>query len=139
MKKSVTYLSGFLGFGIFAFGVLKLVQPIKGKYEAQIVSGGLPETLHPLGITLELLSGVALLLVAFLGLRLGRLMPILLQLGSLGIVVITCVACYVHLHPAVPAEVLPLDIKPPVLPGTFLLLALLNLYLAARREQPLTA
>ena len=36
------------------------------------------------------------------------------------------VAIYVHLQPGVPASVLPLGIKPPVIPGIVLLLGLLT-------------
>ncbi|MDR5730603.1 MAG: hypothetical protein RB191_24605, partial [Terriglobia bacterium] len=39
-----------------------------------------------------------------------------------------CVAIYVQLQPAVPARVLPLGIKPPVIPGTVLLLGLLTAF-----------
>jgi len=38
------------------------------------------------------------------------------------------VAIYVHLQPGVPASVLPLAIKPPVIPVTVLLLGLLTAF-----------
>ncbi len=38
------------------------------------------------------------------------------------------VAFYVHLHLRVPASVLPLKIRPPFIPGFFLVLALVNIY-----------
>jgi quinol-cytochrome oxidoreductase complex cytochrome b subunit len=39
-----------------------------------------------------------------------------------------CVAIYVHLQPGVPASVLPLGFKPPVIPGVVLLLDLLTAF-----------
>jgi hypothetical protein len=46
-----------------------------------------------------------------------------------------CVAIYVHLQPGVPASVLPLGIKPPVIPGVVLLLALFTAF-AVWKERP---
>jgi len=42
----------------------------------------------------------------------------------------TLTAVYVHLHPNVPADVLPLKIKPPFIPLFFLLIVLSNIILA---------
>jgi hypothetical protein len=47
----------------------------------------------------------------------------------LGLIVNMCVAIYVHLQPNVPAEVLPLGIKPPFIPLSFLALAVWELVL----------
>jgi hypothetical protein len=44
-------------------------------------------------------------------------------------------AIYVHLQPEVPASVLPLGIKPPVIPGVVLLLALLTAFAALKDLQ----
>jgi len=52
--------------------------------------------------------------------------------ASLSLIVMMCVATYVHLQPNVPASVLPLGIKPPVIPLSFLLLAAGNLVMHAR-------
>jgi hypothetical protein len=46
-----------------------------------------------------------------------------------------CVAIYVHLQPGVPASVLPLGIKTPVIPGVVLLLGLLTAF-AVWKKQP---
>jgi hypothetical protein len=45
------------------------------------------------------------------------------------------VAIYVHLQPGVPASVLPLGIKPPVIPVVVLLLGLLTAF-AVWKERP---
>jgi hypothetical protein len=42
------------------------------------------------------------------------------------------VAIYVHLQPQVPAGVLPLGIKPPVIPGVVLLFALLTAFVVGK-------
>jgi hypothetical protein len=44
-------------------------------------------------------------------------------------------AIYVHLQTNVPAEVLPLKIKPPFIPASTLLLAFLNIYLLSKLER----
>ena len=42
---------------------------------------------------------------------------------------------YVHLHPNVPANVLPLKIKPPYIPVFFLLIALSNTFLSIKQAK----
>jgi len=59
----------------------------------------------------------------------------LFYLGNLLIVAIMLVAVYVHLHPHVPAQVLPFQAKPPVVTIIVLLLAVLNIVLR-RHVQP---
>lgn len=57
----------------------------------------------------------------------------IIQLASAAILPMMATAIYVHLQPDVPAEVLPLKIKPPFLPVFFIVLALTNIYLIRRR------
>lgn len=59
----------------------------------------------------------------------------LFYLGNLLIVAIMLVAVYVHLHPDVPAQVLPFQAKPPVVTIIVMLLAVLNIVLR-RHVQP---
>ncbi len=56
-------------------------------------------------------------------------------LASAAILPMMGTAIYVHLQPNVPAEVLPLKIKPPFIPVFFLLLALTNIYLIQRKTK----
>lgn len=43
-------------------------------------------------------------------------------------------AIYVHLHPnVVPAEVLPMEVKPPFMPIGYLVIIVVNLYLHRRK------
>ncbi len=58
---------------------------------------------------------------------------IMRQLASAAILPMMATAVYVHLQPGVPAEVLPLKIKPPIIPVLFILLALANIYLMQRK------
>jgi len=52
--------------------------------------------------------------------------------ACLSLIVMMCIATYVHLQPNVPAAVLPLGIKPPVIPLSFLMLAAGDLFMHAR-------
>jgi hypothetical protein len=59
----------------------------------------------------------------------------IVALASAGLVVNMAVAIYVHLQPEVPANVLPLGIKPPFIPLVFLLLAGVNLFQLFRTDE----
>tara|TARA_R110000868_G_scaffold160412_3_gene389999 strand:- start:1093 stop:1326 length:234 start_codon:yes stop_codon:yes gene_type:complete len=43
-------------------------------------------------------------------------------LGNLTIIIMKLVAVYTHLHPDVPADVLPMEFKPPVMPIAYIVL-----------------
>lgn len=60
---------------------------------------------------------------------------IILQVASAAIIPMMATAIYVHLQPDVPAEVLPLKIKPPFIPIFILLLALANIYLLRKKKE----
>lgn len=115
-------LSLFLGILMLTFGLLKVVNPtIDGWFTVQIEQSHLPPSAIPMGKLGELTTGLLFLLAwvrrwpAPWG---GRLL--LLACSSLCLEML--VATYVHLQPGVPAEVLPLGIKPPVIPLFVLLL-----------------
>lgn len=78
----------------------------------------------------EISAGIALLALLVLG---KKLSPVIADkaffLAKLLIAIIMFVAIYVHLHPDVPAETLPLGAKPPYLTLFVLLLVGLNIYL----------
>lgn len=129
-SKAITW---FLGVSMFMFGVLKFFDPFKSWYAVQITQSGLGELAYILGIAGELGVGLALLLIMMYG---GRISPA----RHRGVILMTCVtvvvmmatAVYVHLHPAVPVDVLPMKIKPPVIPLFFMMLALINIGLVWR-------
>jgi len=117
-----TKLSLLLGLLMFTFGFLKFVNPtIDGWFHVQIQQSHLPHSAILMGKVAEILTGLLFLL--------PRLRPWPAQWES-RILLIACsslclemlVAVYVHLQPGVPPDVLPLGIKPPVIPLFVLLL-----------------
>lgn len=138
MMKSNKLISGFLGVSMFVFGVLKFVNPFKSWYTVQIASSGLGSLSYVLGIAGEIVVGLVLVWsvynhskVPFARLRWIVLGASLIVMGMMG------TGIFVHLHANVPAEVLPLKIKPPYIPGVFFLLGLSNILLlvnTAKRE-----
>ena len=127
MNKVLKYNSIFLGAAIFLFGFLKLFDPFNTWFHVQIARSGLPPSCIPLGMAGEMSIGLGLLLGAIFRERIRSLFRPLLALASAGLVVAMAVAIFVHLQPDVPANVLPLGIKPPIIPAFFTLLAGLNL------------
>lgn len=119
-------LSLVLGVLMFMFGILKFFQPISGWFAVQIQQSHLPHQSLLAGKLTEMLTGI-LFLLPWLWTSLTRKTKeqILLSASSL-LIVQMCVAIYVHLQPQVPASVLPLGFKPPVIPGIVLLLAVLS-------------
>jgi hypothetical protein len=117
---------------MFTFGFLKFFQPIQGWFDIQIHQSHLPHGAILGGKLGEMVTGCLFLLP-----WLRRSLPPkrkdqILLLACLMLVTQMCVAIYVHLQPEVPARVLPLGIKPPVIPGLVLLLALLTACLVGK-------
>ena len=111
-----TRLSLVLGLLMLAFGLLKVVNPtIDGWFHVQIQQSHLPHSAILMGKIAEIVTGVLFLLPRF------RPWPAqwegrMLLIACSSLFVVMLVAIYVHLQPGVPAEVLPLGIKPPVIP-----------------------
>ncbi len=132
MKKSVKIITGYLGISMFMFGVLKFVNPFKGWYTVQVSASELPfPTLsYWAGQLGEIAVGVAFIFLLFRYKKLAATtVSRFLTLGNLTIIAMMAVAIYVHLHPNVPAEVLPLKINPPYIPSFFIALPIVSLYL----------
>jgi hypothetical protein len=128
----------FLALSMFLFGVLKFVHPFKGWYTLQISTSGLPAYAYPLGILGEISVGILL----FICLIFGKIFPrtLYLQLTTAAfflIILMMLTGTFVHLHPDVPAEVLPLKIKPPYIPIFFLLLSISNIYITFKPKSGL--
>lgn len=119
----------FLGNSILIFGLLKFVNPFHAWYLAQITTSQLPPFLYEMGIAGEIAVGFGLILPFVLKGRISFIYEKLLWISSTLLIFMMLVATYVHLHPAVPAEVLPLKIKPPIIPLIFLLMSGFNLKL----------
>lgn len=127
-NKVLKYNSMFLGTVIFMFGFLKFFEPFHTWFHIQIAQSGLPPLGIPVGIAGEISIGLSLLLASSFRQRIKSLFTPILALASAGLIVNMAVAIYVHLQPEVPANVLPLGIKPPFIPLAFVLLAGLNLF-----------
>jgi hypothetical protein len=127
-------LSLFLGISMFMFGFLKFFDPFKGWYSVQISESGLGALSYGLGILGELVVGMIFLSLPIFRKGIGlKYYTFLSAFASVAIIVMMSTGTFVHLHPDVPAEVLPLKIKPPFIPLIFLAAALLNLLLTWRR------
>lgn len=128
--------SWFLAVSMLLFGVLKFVNPFKGWYSIQISASGLPPITYPMGILGEIAVGAVLIFCLLYPNLMSRKTYFSLTTGAFfTIVLMMLTGTFVHLHPDVPAEVLPLKIKPPYIPIFFLLLSISNLYLSVRESR----
>ena len=115
-------LSLFLGLLMLTFGCLKFVNPtIDGWFHVQIQQSHLPHSAILMGKIAEIVTGMLFLLPHFRPLPAEWARRILL-LACASLVAVMLVAVYVHLQPGVPAQVLPLGIKVPVIPIVVLVL-----------------
>lgn len=123
-------ITGFIGVSMLTFGLLKFVEPFKTWYATQIEMSDMPSLSYALGIAGEIIVGAALLLIFLPAINLSeRMKSQITQVSSLAVVVMMAVAIHVHMQPDVPAEVLPLKIRPPFIPGMFAVLAIFNVVL----------
>ncbi len=121
-------LSLFLGVQMFLFGFLKFFQPFHGWFEIQIQQSHLPHESILAGKMTEMLTGVLFLLPWLWSSLTAKSKDQILLTACFILFTQMAVAIYVHLQPDVPASVLPLGIKPPVIPGVVLLLGLLTAF-----------
>jgi hypothetical protein len=121
-------LSLFLGVLMFLFGFLKFFQPFHGWFEIQIQQSHLPHESILAGKLGEMFTGCLFLLPSLRRSLTARCRGQLLLTACAILVVQMGVAVYVHLQPQVPAGVLPLGIKAPVIPVVVLLLGLLTAF-----------
>ena len=123
--RAKTRLSLFLGLLMVTFGALKFVDPtIDGWFHVQIQQSHLPHSAILMGKIAEIVTGILFLLPRF------RPWPAkwesrILLIACSSLFLVMFVAIYVHLQPGVPAEVLPLGIKPPVIPLFVLILGVM--------------
>ena len=127
-KRLNKVLSLILGIQMLMFGFLKFFQPFHGWFDVQIQQSHLPHEAILAGELTEILTGILFLLpwVWKSMTAKGKNQSVLAACFILFAQMV--VAIYVHLQPGVPASVLPLGIKPPVIPGTVLLLGLLTAF-----------
>jgi hypothetical protein len=113
---------------MFLFGFLKFFQPFHGWFEIQIQQSHLPHEAILAGKLAEMLTGVLFLLPWLRRSLTAKTKDQILLTACFILFTQMAVAIYVHLQPGVPASVLPLGIKPPVIPIVVLLLGLLTAY-----------
>lgn len=131
--KQLNIISWFLGISLFMTGILKFIDPFKTWYAAQISGSGMGALEHILGLTGEIGVGLAVMLTLIFRSKMQiNTFSRLIILLSAGVIVIMVVASYVHMQPNVPAEVLPMQIKPPIIPGFYILLSVLNIVLVKK-------
>jgi hypothetical protein len=110
---------------MLTFGLLKVLNPtIDGWFHVQIQQSHLPHWAILMGKVGEITTGV-LFVLPRLRRWTARWEGRILLLACSSLFVEMLVAVYVHLQPGVPAEVLPLGVKPPVIPLMVLLLDVL--------------
>ena len=127
-RRQIKALSLFLGVLMFTFGFLKFFEPFRGWFEIQIQQSHLPHESILAGKLGEMVTGCLFLLPWLRRSLTAKSRDQLLLIACLILVTQMSVAIYVHLQPEVPAGVLPLGIKPPVIPAVVLLLALLTAF-----------
>lgn len=113
---------------MFMFGFLKFFQPIRGWFDIQIQQSQLPHEAILAGKVTEMITGILFLLPWFWKSLTAKSKDQILLIACLMLFTQMGVAIYVHLQPGVPANVLPLGIKPPVIPVFVLLLGLLTAF-----------
>src|SRR5215467_7591172 len=121
-------LSLSLGVLMFMFGFLKFFHPFRGWFEIQIQQSHLPHEAILAGKLGEMVTGCLFLLPWVRRSLIAKSRDRLLLIACSMLVAQMGTAIYVHLQPQVPASVLPLGIKPPVIPVVVLLLALLTAF-----------
>jgi hypothetical protein len=124
---------------MLAFGILKFFQPFRGWFEIQIQQSHLPHEAILAGKVTEMLTGVFFLLPWVWKSLTAKSKNQLLLIACLLLVSQMAVAIYVQLQPGVPAGVLPLGIKPPVIPGVVLLLDLITAFAVSKEWRAETA
>lgn len=131
--KYIKISSWFLAISMFMFGVLKFVDPFKGWYTVQVANSGLGQLSYAMGIMGEIAVGTTLFVGLLFRQRIStKLYNLLTGFSFVTVIIMMLTGVYVHLHANVPADVLPLKIKPPYIPIFFLLVAFSNLILTAR-------
>ena len=129
-------LSLLLGVLMFMFGFLKFFQPFHGWFDTQIQQSHLPHEAILAGKLTEMLTGVLFLLPWLWRSLTAKSKDQVLLIACFILFTQMVVAIYVHLQPGVPASVLPLGIKPPVIPGVVLFLGLLAAFDVWKQLRP---
>jgi hypothetical protein len=131
-------LCGLVGTFLLLGGIAKFFMPFTEMFAQQIALSNLrfPRLSAFAGQVGEITAGIVLFVFFLAWSRLqGRQAGHVFVLANLLVVIIMTVAVYVHLHPDVPAEVLPFQSKPPVVTLLIMGLAILNVWLRHRSQR----
>ena len=124
-RSAKTTLSLFLGCLMLTFGLLKFLNStIDGWFHVQIQQSHLPHSAILMGKMAEIMTGILFLLPRFRPWQ-AKWESRILLIACSSLFLEMLVAVYVHLQPGVPSGVLPLGIKPPVIPLSVLLLGVM--------------
>ena len=138
MNLLIKIITGFLGIGMLLPGLGKFTEPFKTFIYKQLLLSGMPfpELMQHFVKLSEVAIGMTLIYIAFSGNKLSTaIRSKIFYLGNAIIMVMMIVAFYVHLHPNVPAEILPLGFKPPAMAGFYMLLVVVNTYLYKKQTR----
>jgi hypothetical protein len=113
---------------MFMFGFLKFFAPFNGWFDIQIQQSHLPHEAILAGKLVEMVTGVLFLLPWTRISLTVKSRDSFLLIACMILATQMAVAIYVHLQPEVPSNVLPLGIKPPVIPSVVLVLGLLTAF-----------
>ncbi len=111
---------------MFLFGFLKFFEPVRGWFDIQIQQSHLPHEAILAGKVGEMVTGCLFLLPWVWRSLTAKTKDFFLLIACLMLVFQMGVAIYVHLQPGVPASVLPLGIKAPVIPVFVMVLGLVT-------------
>ncbi|MGI2112451.1 hypothetical protein [Shewanella frigidimarina] len=137
-QKLQLFLTGLLGGFLIMAGTVKFFDPFTTMFTTQISLSELPfPTLSRWAGQLgEITAGLIFLFALILRKSLNNQLTHYALYGASSLTtIIMFVAVYVHLLPGVPAEVLPLQSKPPVLTVIIILLVWLNAYLFHKNKR----
>lgn len=140
MNKSIKILTGILGLFMLLPGLAKLTEPFKTFIykHLDIIGFPFPDIMQYVVKFSEIGIGLTLLFLAFKGSSINiSLRNKIFYLTNIAVIVMMIVAIYTHIHPDVPAEILPAEFKPPVMPIGYIALVIVNLYLY--KKQPIQA
>lgn len=132
MKLVNKIITAVIGFFIIIPGFAKFKDPFHSNFTTQIEKAGLPfpDLSFFMGQAGLLVTGVLLYSSLFFWKKIpDSNLKILFTVANVLVLPIMSVAFYVHMHPDVPAEVLPQGIKPPYMAVTLIILSILNVYL----------
>lgn len=137
MSKHIKTLTIILGFFMLIPGIAKFTEPFKTFIYQHlfIINFPLPNTTQYVVKISEILIGITLLTLAFKkDLFNSNFRKKLFYINHIIIIIMMLVAIYVHMHPNVPAKVLPIEIKAPYMPLFYILLVIINLKLSFKKS-----